>query len=407
MKFSEKFRYVYVSLSHKKLRSLLTIIAVIFGIFTIVSILAVGQGLQKEINKNLEVFGPRTVIVAPIANANVVRGGPSQGMALLSSLTLRDVNALKRLPELEEVGYMIGDRADVEYMGKRISIEVNGGEPEIISKVNPTFVAEKGRMLKSSDKGAVFVGSNFAENLFDRKVELNSRIFINDKPFTVVGILKKTGTSIAGTSIDDMVVINLPDARSLFKDSISSDEVQIITVLVREGFALEDVVPKIEEALMMSRKIPKGGDKDFSLLTAAVVMKQVEAITTNVTLFLGSIGIISLIVGGLGIANTMFTAVLERTKEIGILKAIGASSSDILSFFIIESVLLSTLGGLIGFLLAFAAGSFLEAFNVPYIVTPDQAVVALLFSVVVGVLSGLFPALRASRLHAVVALRSQ
>lgn len=404
MKLAEKLKYVMLNISYKKLRSFLTVLAIIFGIFTIIAILAVGQGLKKQVSEQLEVFGARTIFVIPVANANVVASGRPASTS--SILTTKDMAAINRITEIEEVSFFVGSRADVSFMGQRISSQVVGGEPDSIPKINPSFEVLKGRMLRDSDRGAAFIGWNFAENFFDKKVDVNSRIFINDKPFTIVGVMKQTGTSAGGTNIDDMIIVHEKDARSLFKGQIADDEVQEIMVLVREGFNVEDVSERVKDMLRISRRIGRGEEDDFSLLTAAVIGKQVDGIMTNITAFLGAIAIVSLLVGGIGISNTMFTAVMERTREVGILKAMGASGNEILSLFVIESTLISVIGGMIGFLLAFIFSLVADGIGVPFFITPELPVIAFFFSLVVGVVSGYFPARRAARMEAVAALRS-
>ncbi|MEM3372736.1 MAG: ABC transporter permease [Candidatus Anstonellales archaeon] len=404
MKFSEKIKYVIRNLSNRKLRTFLTALAIIFGVLTILSILAVSNGLRSEVKKQLDVLGPRTVFVLPVSNLNVL-SGQRNAQLIANPLTLKDLNSLKRLPELELVSYIVIQRADIAFKGERITLSVYGSEPEALVTVNPNFVPEKGRIFTNSERGVAFIGSNVAEKLFSKKVELNNKIKINNKDFNVVGILKPTGSSAGGANIDDIIVINIEDAKELFKGIIKDDEITTINVLIREGYDVDQVISKIEDTLRISRKIGKNEKDDFSILSAKAIQQQVDQVLQSITLFLGSLGAISLVVGSIGIANTMFTTVLERTKEIGILKALGASNNEILSLFLFESIVIAVIGGMIGYLLAFVLGIILENLDLPYVITIQDSLIALGISIFVGTISGLIPAFRASKLEPVVAIR--
>ncbi|MCX8166350.1 MAG: ABC transporter permease [Candidatus Micrarchaeota archaeon] len=404
MKLNEKLKYIFRNLINRKIRTFLTALAIIFGVFTIVSIVAVSNGLRQEVKKQLDVLGPRTVFILPVSNVNVLSGARN-AQQIVNPLTMKDLNSLKRLSELELVSYWLIQRADVSFKGERITLSIYGSEPESLVHVNPNFLPEKGRIFSSSEKGVAFIGSNVAENLFSNKIEINNKIYINGKPFVVVGILKPTGASSAGANVDDIIVINIDDARDLFKGIMKDDELTTINVVIREDFDVDEVITKVEDTLRLSRKIAKNEKNDFSILSAKSIQKQVDEVLQSITLFLGSLGAISLVVGSIGIANTMFTTILERTKEIGILKALGSSNSEILSLFLLESIMIALIGGLIGYTLSFLVGLVIQNFNLPYLISINELFIAVAISVLVGTVSGLIPAYRASRLEAVVAIK--
>ncbi len=404
MKISVMLWYVVINISHRKLRSFLTILAIVFGIFTISTIVGISRGVDEEVNNKLQVFGAKTIFVAPVQGASVVQR--ANQLQPTSKFTMRDLETVKRIIEVDKASYTLMGRADVSYRGKRATALVVGSEPSVMVEINPALEIATGRALRDNDRGMVVVGSNFAENFFDSPIELNSRIFISGKPFQVVGIIKKSGLSAGGMNIDDLVVVHAEDARVLFGDLFSRDEITQMMLLIKEGYDVQEVAEKIEDSLRLQRKIGRNEKSDFTVLTAATVKKQVEDITRNLTLFLGAIGMISLIVGGLGIANTMFTAILERTQEIGILKAIGASNRDVLSIFLMESSLIACVGGMIGFLLSLIVGLVIQKFDIPYVISFDQLAVSILFSVVVGAVAGYIPARKAANLEPVTALRS-
>lgn len=270
-------------------------------------------------------------------------------------------------------------------------------------EVSPAFELEAGRYITTSDTNSVLLGYKIAKEGFDKPIQINNKIYINGRPYIVVGIFKEQ-TSQVGGNPNNFVLLNYHEVRDKFGDSIPKDEILFMNVLVRDGFDVEEVASKVEDAIRLSHKLPRD-KKDFTIFSPKVIADQVKTITDMISAFLGSIASISLLVGAIGISNTMFSAVLERTKEIGTLKAIGATDSDISNFFLLESAMLSLLGGILGLILAIIVGIIVTEFKVPYYTSPELFVGTFIFSIIIGIVAGIIPARNAAKLSAVEALR--
>ncbi len=398
MNYHEVFRYIFSNLYYRKLRTALTILAIVIGIAAIVVMISLGQGIKKSIDESLQRFSPRTVFIVP----GDVRIG-SSATALSGKLYEKDVRALERIPEVEAVARLITSRASIEYKGTQINGVITGVDPDVFLVASPAFELEKGRFLKENDQNAVVLGYKIAKEGFDQPVELNSRIFINDKPYTVIGIFKEQPQSVGGNP-NNFILLPYDEVKNKFKAFVEKDEVSFLNVVVREGYDVNEVARRMEEVLRISHKLPRD-EKDFTVFSPELIQEQVNSITTIITAFLGSIAAVSILVGGINISNTMFSLVLERTREIGILKAIGAKNEDIAFMFLVESAVMSLIGGVFGLLISFFTGVILRYFSVPYYTSPELYVGALVFSFVIGIIAGYLPARRAANLSAVSALR--
>jgi len=265
---------------------------------------------------------------------------------------------------------------------------------------------DAGRLLNIDDSGKILIGSDIAnsEN-FDKKLEVGKSIKIQGKEFQIIGVLKQASTF----QINSVVMMMEKDMKKLLN---IGDETDLIVVQIKKGFNIEEVAKAIEDAIRKDRK-EKLGEEDFSVQTPIQALSSVNTILTIINAIVSGIAAISLLVGGIGIANTMYTSVLERTKEIGTMKAIGARNSDILYIFIIESGLLGLVGGIIGAGLGIgmsyavseiansAFGSTILKFQINYLLVFG----ALAFSILIGMIAGVFPARQASKLNPVEALR--
>ncbi|MBI5222862.1 ABC transporter permease [Candidatus Micrarchaeota archaeon] len=402
MNILEMFGYSINSLTHRSLRSWLTILGIVVGITAIVLLVGLVQGLKDNFTSQLSGFGSNAVIVIP-TNIEQSGGGPSSFMPSSGKLFKKDVERLKKIPELEFVTPVIMGRTSVEFKSKAITASVLGVDPDIYRSTVGTLELERGRFLSSADVHSAVIGHSLATDSFDDPIEISSNLNIDGTIYRVVGILKQTGNSFS--NIDTSILVPFKEAENQFSSDLVENEVSSIRGSFVTGASPSDVTSRIESELISSHRVTKD-KKDFSVISADFINRQLDTVTGLLTLFLGGIAGIALLVGGIGIANTMFMSVTERQREIGILKSLGAKQGEILKLFLVESSLIGIAGGVLGILLAFAIGAIISYFaKINVAISIDVALFASLFSGLVGVISGLVPAKNAAKLDPIEALR--
>jgi len=391
------------NLRRRKLRSWLTMIGIFIGIAAVVSLISLGQGLQDYISEQFEVMGANKLIVLP---------GSGIGLASASAekLTSKDLDVIKKTRGVDIVAELVYGVSFLEFNDEVKRVFVIGLPTEKVADIfrdMQGFEVEKGRELKEDDKDKVVVGYLVAKDksVFEKGVELRDKIIIEKKEFRVVGIMKQIGNP----QDDSQVYIPLETAKEIFN---KKDEIDTIYVQVKEGFETKDVAEDIKKELRRARDEEKGKET-FSIQTFEQILETFQNVFNVVQAVLVGIAAISLLVGGIGIMNTMYTSVLERTREIGTMKAIGAKNSHVMIIFLIESGLLGLTGGIIGVLIGIGLAKFAEYLAAAFLGTtllqastnPMIFLGALAFSFVIGSASGLLPALQASKLNPVDALR--
>jgi len=391
----------------RRLRSWLTMIGIFIGIAAVVSLISLGEGLQNAVISQFSLAGADTLMVQA---EGIMNGPPGSGAA--NPLTKKDLETIQRVKGVDFALGRIISSGSVEF-NNQISYVYFGSFPEgpdgykLYSLIN--LEAEQGRLLKQGDTNKVTLGHDFTDiNKFGKATGIGSKIIIQGKNFEVVGILKKKGSF----TVDSTILMNENQMRDLFE--VETDTYSVIAVKVKSGVNVDTVKQDIEKAIRKERN-EKEGEEDFSVETNQGALQSLESTLFAVQLFVYIIAGISIIVGGIGIMNTMYTAVLERTKEIGIMKAIGARNSKIFLLFFIESGLLGTVGGVIGVILgviiakglAFigqqAIGMGADLLNAH--ISPELLIGSILFSFIIGTVSGLFPAIQASKQNIVDAIR--
>lgn len=420
MRIQKAFQLALNILLHSKLRSWLTIIGIVIGIAAVVSIVSISQGAQQQLESRLGNIGADIITISPGASraqgfGGGFRDGPPGGFGDSSSstkqknLTARDVTVVRGLTNVKSVMGSVSGRGDLTYSSKTATVSVQGVDP-LVWKDITTETLSSGRLLANGDSYVVVLGGRIVENTFSDGIPLNSMITIEGKSFKVVGILAEGSSvympiDIARTTLDD----------------VGNTKLDSISVKISDVSSADDTVTLITQKLMMSRGILKDTERDFSVTSQKSLQENIQSTLNTMSLFLGAIAAISLLVGAIGIANTMFTSVLEKTKEIGIMKAIGAKNRDILMIFLINSGLIGFVGGLGGIVLGIfgsgmisylgssststASGGGLGRMFSTTAVTPSLLIGALVFAVLVGMIAGVVPAYRASRLKPVDALR--
>lgn len=399
---SDMVAYAVRSMRSRSLRSWLTIIGIVIGISAMVLLVGMVQGLKNSVEQQLQGFGPRTIIVYP---ADVSQAATYGGASMLPSsgkLFESDYERLKKIGTIDVITKIIMGRIDAAYRNDSISVSIYGVEPSTYTQTNSVVKLSSGRLLSATDRKAVVVGADLADNGFKQKIDIGSVMMLAGERFTVIGILNKTGNSF--TQLDNVLLIPFDDATNLLGDELAPNEISTIRITSREGEDVEAVGKQVEDVMLASHRKTED-NKDFSVITPGFINSQVDQTTSVLTLFLGAIAGISLLVGGIGIANTMFMSVLERRQEIGVLKAIGMQEGDLLGLFLAESALIGVGGGLLGLAIGALGLGIANLFGFPAALPLVLAVGAVAFSAIVGGVAGYIPARQAAELDPVEALR--
>jgi len=418
MRLKKSFQLALNILLHSKLRSWLTIIGIIIGIASIVTIVSISQGAQKQLEERLGSLGADIITITPGAQRAFgggfggERGGDASSSIDQKNLTEQDILVLKSISNVKYVMDQVSGQADVVYSSKTAASQRVTGVDVSVWKDITTEKLGSGRFLTQGDIYSAVIGSRTATTLFGKEVPINSKILIAGKSFNVVGILQE------GSSF----YIPITPARTTL-EHIGEKEFSSISVKIADVSLSNQTVTDITKKLMLSRGILQEKNKDFSVSNPLSMQQTIESAISTLTLFLGAIAAISLIVGAIGIANTMFTSVLEKTRDIGIMKAIGTQNKDIMIIFLLNSGLIGLIGGLGGIILGFVASTtistlggiqtatggggrgFLGGFGASTYVSLQLVIGALFFSVLIGMIAGAIPAYRASKLNPVDALR--
>ena len=389
----EYFEFGWASIRQRGVRSWLTIIGIVIGVAAIVSLITIGQGMKNAVEDQFESLGIRNIRVVPAS----LQGPPSSFFTLPNKMADR----IEKFSIVEYVDRVMIGSETVVFSGEENFASVFGYDTALADKgfADLNIKPEKGRFFQPNDRGLVIAGNVFAKETFSKELSERSKLKIGNKTFKVVGVFEKTGTNV-----DERLYLPLEDAREIFN---RPDDLNVIVITVKDGIEINKARDSIEESLLREYD-----EEEFDILTPQQILEQINNILGVVQTVFAGIAAISLVVGGIGIMNSMFTSVLERTRDIGVMKSVGAKDTDIALLFLIEAGIIGLVGGiigvLIGTLLAFLVGSGASAFGFPLLkIEIDLQIIAasLAFSFFVGTLAGLLPALQASKLKPVDALR--
>lgn len=387
----------------RQLRSWLTIIGIIMGIATIVVLVSVGEGVKADINKQLESFGSDMIVVIPFNIDGATSGGYSVAGFKTAHLYERDEDYIKKVAGVEDVAKAVYGRVSVRYKDKEISSPVYAATTNMFEMFPDQYEVEEGRQIQDGEKNVVFLGYDAANKLFGKdKIKVGNYLYLNGEQHRVVGIAKLIGTSFSSHD-DAAIYIPYDEKKTILANTVAEDEVFMFNIKIAKGADAEVVAEQITDQLASAHRVSVD-KKDFSVMTAASIQETVNQITDILTGSLFLIGLISAIVGGIGIANTMFMSVLERTKEIGILKSIGATSFQILGLFILEASLIGATGGIIGLGVGIIIIAFIPYFGITPYLSLEVAIGVVLFAIGVGAIAGFIPARNGSKVPAVEAL---
>ncbi len=413
MNFYEAVRVAMLALAANKLRSGLTMLGIIIGVGAVIALLSIGRGVERFFVEQFTSLGTNLLFVVP----GQLGGGPPQERGReVGILTMNDSYAIAnplRVPDVIAVAPEVTGRVVVARGSNDLDVSVSGvtasyqdallGDAAIGSFIGETDVQERSRV--------VVLGSDVFGSLFDPNEDpLDQTIRVNNILFRVIGVMEERGAGIGGANLDETIFVPLTTASDrLFKRrTVSGDYiVNVIYATVISDDRMEAAQEQIAELLRERHNIEFQGEDDFSIINQADLLSIFGDILSLFTLFLSAIAFISLVVGGIGIMNIMLVSVTERTREIGLRKAVGAKRRNVLGQFLIEAVTLALIGGILGIILggggALAATSFIDNFSA--VVGIDAIVIAVLFSMAVGLFFGIYPAYRASRLNPIDALR--
>jgi len=413
MKLIAFFSIAIRALLSSKLRSALTMLGMIIGVGAVIVLMSVGQGLQNYITSTFEEMGSNLLFVTP-ANPDAPEiTAMASGMAT-ASLTMDDAEAIRDIRSVTAVNPTNENFIKIIAGNESVSAVIEGTTPEF--KQLYDFEIASGRYISEVDMArrdmVVVLGSKTAEDLFGSDDPVGQRVKMRDKRFTVIGVLEPRGMSSFGYSWDEMVITPITTYQArLFSQKTPSgeDAVQSIVVQAASAEVMDEVIEDIETLLKKRHRIDADEDNDFAVMSLEQMLSIFETITLALTVFLGLIGGISLLVGSIGIMNIMLVSVTERTREIGLRKAIGAKRWDILMQFLLEAAMLSLVGGAIGlsgaWLVTWGISQIdLGGFQINAVVSPLIVAVAVLVSVFIGLASGVYPAMRAARLNPIDAL---
>ncbi len=449
MKINDILRLSVNSLTHRGLRSWLTILGIIIGVAAVVAMLSVGNGMTDSIESSMGGLGADILTVTAgysqaegsvggfqdrTRDIQVPSGGGSMGMGSDSFnrftqtddpsssdtddsiLTDEDIDAISFAEGVEAVSGIVSGRGELKYLSETVSVTIEGVEPTAWSEIT-TMDLYSGEYLSSDDMNGVVVGYSVAYDMFDTNLTVNTQLKIESRTFKIVGILEQSGTGSFGGD-DRTVFMTLTSARNII-DDVDSNEYSSIEVKITDADYYEEISENIEGVLYTSRSVTENS-QDFTVTSAAAMAETMTETMQTLSFFFIGIAAISLLVGAIGIANTMFMSVMERTRLIGILKSLGTRNSEIMKLFLAESGIIGFMGGLLGIFLGLILVGLITNMGISFmgmgpmaqsntiaVVSPDLVLFALVFSTVIGIVSGLIPARTAAKLQVVEAMRSE
>lgn len=391
------------------LRSLLTMLGIVIGVAAVIAMMAVGGGAREQVNQQIRSLGANLIQVVP---GNVTSGGVRMGAGQSSTLTDEDARAIMQdIPSVQVAAPLVRGVVQIVAGGSNWSTSALGVTNEFFEARE--WPVETGRDFSGDESvrgGQVaLLGQTVARNLFADDNPLGQTIRVRNVPFEVIGVMSKKGQTVFGSDQDDVIFLPLMTARQrvVGTNRAKNRSVNQITVKVREGESLSLAESDIKALLRQRHRLQDGAEDDFQIRNLAEISATREESARTLAMLLAAVAGVSLVVGGIGIMNIMLVSVSERTREIGVRMAVGARPRDVLTQFLIEATTLAVIGGAVGVLLGLGVATFVaNKAGWPLLIAPAVVVAAVVFSGLVGIASGLYPAIRAARLDPVEALRA-
>jgi putative ABC transport system permease protein len=391
------------SLGRNKLRSFLTMLGIIIGVGAVIAMMAVGYGAQASIQSQIASLGTNVLLIFP-GSSN--QGGMRGGMGTMQTLTPEDLQAIQtQCPSVAMATPQVRDNSQIVFQEQNWRSAILGATPEYFSI--RSWPVSSGQFFTDADvRGATkvcLIGQTVVDNLFKGAEPIGNVIRIHKMPFKVIGVLAPKGQSAQGSDQDDIIIAPYTTVQ---KKMLGVTYLGIILASAQSEAAMTDAQNQITELLRARHKLQQWDESDFTVRSQTEIANAAESTSQVLTVLLASIASISLLVGGIGIMNIMLVSVTERTREIGIRMSVGARGRDILSQFLIEAVVLSLLGGLIGVIIGVVSSNLISSLaGWTTLVSPSSIILAFVFSAAVGIFFGFYPARKAAQLNPIDALR--
>ena len=399
--YKESFLMAWASLIANKMRSILTMLGIIIGVAAVIALVSIGNGVKQDIQNSISSLGSNLLMVMPGAPRTPgVR--PSAGS--MKSLKVSDYEAISKLDGVKAASPMTNGSYVVIYQNKNWTTSVSGVSYNYLdvnnwSMKSGRFLSEKN--VQNRERVAV-VGKTVVKNLFGDEDPVGAEIRVKNIPFRIIGVLNSKGSGAMGNDQDDMVIIPYTTAMERVE---GVDYLRMIYVVGKDENGMDRLQSDIENLLRVRHGIKDTNLDDFNIQNMNSIMETMEETTGTLTLFLGAVAAISLVVGGIGIMNIMLVSVTERTREIGVRKALGATYSVIVTQFLIEAVVISLMGGIIGIILGIGSSKLIGmASGMSTVISVPTIVMSFAFSMAIGLIFGIYPARKAAKLNPIDAL---
>lgn len=399
--YKESFLMAWASLVANKLRSLLTMLGIIIGVAAVIALVSIGNGVKQDIEDSISSLGSNLLVVLPGA-PRTPGARPSQGS--MKSLKISDYEAIAKLEGVKAASPMTNGSYVVIYQNKNWTTSVAGVNSNFQDVNNWTMTSGRffsDKNVQNRERVAV-VGQTVVKNLFADEDPVGKEIRVKNIPFRVIGVLKSKGNGTMGNDQDDTVLI--PYTTSMERVE-GIDYLRRVYVVAKDDGGIDRLQADIENLLRVRHNIKDTNLDDFNIQNMKSIMETVAQTTGTFTLFLGAVAAISLVVGGIGIMNIMLVSVTERTREIGVRKALGATYSVIVTQFLIEAVVISLMGGFIGIAFGIGASKVIGMVSgMSTIVSVPTIIMSFAFSMAIGLIFGIYPARKAAKLNPIDAL---
>lgn len=403
MKFINLLKIALRALSNNKLRCFLTMLGIIIGVASVITMLAIGQGSKNSIKAQISEMGSNMIMIHP---GNMQRGGVRQSADAMQTIKVEDYESLKELPGVAAISPSVNSGGQLVYGNNNYPSSIYGVTPEYLD-IRKLKVKEGSIFSEQDIKTAAKVcilGKTVIDNLFpDGQDPVGKVVRFGKIPMTVIGVLESKGTNSMGQDQDDVV---LAPYTTVMKRILAIDYLQGLFASAVDEDHTDETIDRITEQLRVNHKLKEGVDDDFQIRSQQELSEMMNSTSDMMTVLLACIAGISLLVGGIGIMNIMYVSVTERTREIGLRMSIGARGIDILTQFLIEAVIISVTGGVIGILLGFIASWLVTVIaNWPVYIQIYSVVLSFVVCTVTGIFFGWYPARKASNLDPIEALR--
>ena len=399
--YKESFLMAWASLIANKLRSLLTMLGIIIGVAAVIALVSIGNGVKQDIENSISSLGSNLLVVLPGAPRTP---GARSSQGSMKSLKISDYEAIAKLEGVKAASPMTNGSYVVIYQNKNWTTSVAGVNSNFQDVNNWTMTSGRffsDKNVQNRERVAV-VGKTVVKNLFADEDPVGKEIRVKNIPFRVIGVLKSKGNGTMGNDQDDTVLI--PYTTSMERVE-GIDYLRRVYVVAKDDGGIDRLQADIENLLRVRHNIKDTNLDDFNIQNMKSIMETVAQTTGTFTLFLGAVAAISLVVGGIGIMNIMLVSVTERTREIGVRKALGATYSVIVTQFLIEAVVISLMGGFIGIAFGIGASKVIGMVSgMSTIVSVPTIIMSFAFSMAIGLIFGIYPARKAAKLNPIDAL---